>query len=196
MLESPKNKYLICIGTSTGGPRALQKVLSQLPMNLKVPIVIVQHMPPNFTRSLANRLDSLSSIHVKEAEDGEILKGGTAYIAPGGRHMTVIQSKKGIKVKISDTEPCRGHRPSVDILFKSVSHLEDIFKIAVIMTGMGSDGKSGLMKLKQSGNTYAIAESRESCIVYGMPKAVIEADLVDSIVKLDEIAAAIMKKIC
>ncbi|WP_062105058.1 CheB methylesterase domain-containing protein [Bacillus niameyensis] len=191
--KEPSNKKIICIGTSTGGPRALQAVLTKLPKDLRAPVVIVQHMPPKFTSSLANRLDSLCELSVKEAENGEILKPGTAYIAPGGRHMTLIQNNVDLKIKIMDTSPVNGHRPSVDVLFDSLCRINNIQKIAVIMTGMGSDGTAGLVQLKKDEDTVAIAESQESCIVYGMPKSAIETNLVDYVVRLDEIATKILK---
>ncbi|MBS4177102.1 chemotaxis protein CheB [Lederbergia citrea] len=187
-----QQEKIICIGTSTGGPRALQVVLSKLPSGLQAPIVIVQHMPPNFTKSLANRLNSICDINVKEAEDGEILKKGTAYLAPGGKHMEVLQTGREAVVKIIDTLPVNGHRPSVDVLFESISHFKKYEKIAVIMTGMGNDGAAGLIKLKESGNAKAIAESESSCIVYGMPKAAINTDMVDEIEDLENIAATIL----
>ncbi|MCJ7839659.1 CheB methylesterase domain-containing protein [Lederbergia sp. NSJ-179] len=186
-LEQPFES-IICIGTSTGGPRALQTVLSELPQNFQAPVVIVQHMPPKFTKSLANRLDTICEIHVKEAENGDILQKGTAYIAPGGRHMILSSKRKSIQINIVDTEPVNGHRPSVDIMFQSANQLKNYKKIAVIMTGMGSDGKLGITQLKKNGQTMVIAESRESCIVYGMPKAAIETGLVDSVTKLEDIA--------
>ncbi|MCJ8006284.1 chemotaxis protein CheB [Lederbergia wuyishanensis] len=185
-------KKIICIGTSTGGPRALQAVLSQLPKELDASIVIVQHMPPKFTKSLADRLNTLCEIDVKEAEDGELLKEGTAYIAPGGRHMTIVQIAGKAKVKVLDSPPVNGHRPSVDVMFNSIHHLINFDKIAVIMTGMGSDGAAGLIELKKENNVYAIAESEETCIVYGMPNAAVATMKVDAIAKLDDIAETIL----
>ncbi|MBP1913637.1 CheB methylesterase domain-containing protein [Lederbergia galactosidilytica] len=184
---------IVCIGTSTGGPRALQTVLSELPRHLPAPIVIVQHMPPKFTKSLANRLNTLCEIQVKEAEDGEILQKGTAYIAPGGKQMSLISHGKEVKIRILETEPVNGHRPSVDVLFQSVSRLKKHKKLAIIMTGMGSDGKKGIIDLKEDRETIVMAESKDSCIVYGMPRAAIETGLVDSVTKLDDIANNIMK---
>ncbi|GIN70455.1 hypothetical protein J14TS2_09300 [Bacillus sp. J14TS2] len=195
MLSEDQYHTIVCIGTSTGGPRALQAVLSALPRTLQVPVLIVQHMPPNFTKSLANRLNNLSEIEVKEAEDGEILQKGTAYIAPGGKHMLLISQGREVRIKIAETEPVNGHRPSVDVLFQSVSQLKTHKKIAVIMTGMGSDGKKGIIHLKENGQTIVMVESSESCIVYGMPRAAIETGLVDSVSKLDDIAMNIMKLI-
>ncbi|WP_299740889.1 chemotaxis response regulator protein-glutamate methylesterase [Rossellomorea sp. y25] len=190
-MNSPK---IILIGTSTGGPRALQQVLTELPPNLDAPVVVVQHMPPGFTRSLANRLDGQSVIKVKEAEHEEILQKGTAYIAPGGFHTKVVEFGSQLSIHLSKEEaPRNGHRPSVDILFESVSLILDYGKIAVIMTGMGSDGSEGLIKLKERGEVRAIAESEESCIVFGMPKSAIATNLVDSVETIGDISQTIMK---
>jgi two-component system, chemotaxis family, protein-glutamate methylesterase/glutaminase len=174
-------KSIVCIGTSTGGPKALQEVLTRLPKGLGVPILIVQHMPPGFTKSLASRLNSLSDLNVKEAEDGEILQKDTVYIAPGGYHMIVRKVGTALRAHLDKSEPRKGHRPSVDVLFESISQLKDYKKIAVILTGMGTDGTEGLKALKSVGNTFAIAESEETSIVYGMPKSAIGASLVDEV---------------
>lgn len=186
-------KKLICIGTSTGGPRALQHVLTKLPKNLDAPVIIVQHMPPGFTKSLASRLDSLSEISVKEAEDGEIIKKGIAYIAPGGYHLKVQKIGSSLAVKLDQSPTRNGHRPSVDVMFESISKISDIAKIAVIMTGMGADGSQGLQALKMKGNVKAIAESKETSIVFGMPKAAIATNQVDEVQNVECIAETIMK---
>ncbi|WP_449540027.1 protein-glutamate methylesterase/protein-glutamine glutaminase [Ferdinandcohnia sp. Marseille-Q9671] len=183
---------IVCIGTSTGGPRALQQVLTALPKNYPAPIVIVQHMPQGFTKSLATRLDSLCEITVKEAENGEIVKAGTAYIAPGGYHMKVKKIGTTLALSIDDSEIRNGHRPSVDVLFESVCEIKGIQKIAVIMTGMGSDGAHGLKKLKEYGQVISIAQSQETSIVFGMPKAAIETNLVDRVEALDNIASTVL----
>ncbi|EIJ81480.1 chemotaxis-specific methylesterase [Bacillus methanolicus PB1] len=190
---SHQKKKLICIGTSTGGPRALQHVLTQLPREFQAPILVVQHMPPGFTKSLADRLNSLSQIHVKEAEDGELLKKGTAYIAPGGYHLKVKQVGTSLAVQLDKSPPYNGHRPSVDVMFESVSNIKDYLKIAVIMTGMGSDGAEGLIHLKSNGVVKAIAESQETSIVFGMPKSAIATRLVDEVQNVEKIAETIMK---
>ncbi|HWJ80396.1 MAG TPA: chemotaxis response regulator protein-glutamate methylesterase [Niallia sp.] len=186
-------KKVIVIGTSTGGPRALQHVLTKLPANIEAPLLIVQHMPEGFTKSLANRLNSLSHITVKEAEHGEILKNGYAYIAPGGKHLKVKSVGNHIAIQLDEMPPLNGHRPSVDIMFESVSNIENYAKIAVIMTGMGSDGTNGLLKLVEKGKVKAIAESKETCIVYGMPKTAIATKLMDEIQRVDHIAETILK---
>ncbi|CAM3703972.1 protein-glutamate methylesterase/protein-glutamine glutaminase [Mesobacillus zeae] len=187
-----RRKKLVCIGTSTGGPRALQQVLTRLPKEISAPVLVVQHMPPGFTKSLADRLNMLSNITVKEAEDGEILQKGTAYIAPGGYHLEVRAVGASLATSLTTTDARNGHRPSVDVLFESVGRIENFSKVAVIMTGMGSDGALGLAAMKKQGSVKAIAESSESCIVFGMPKAAISTNLVDDIKEVDEIAAAIM----
>jgi two-component system chemotaxis response regulator CheB len=188
-----QRKKIVCIGTSTGGPRALQQVLTKLPENIAAPIVIVQHMPKGFTKSLAQRLDSLSRITVKEAEDGETLQNGTAYIAPGGFHLLIHEVKGLLTARVEQSPPRNSHRPSVDVLFESISALTDYEKIAVIMTGMGSDGTAGLRRLKESGNTKVIAEAQETAVVFGMPRAAIQANVVDLIVPLEQIAEMIVK---
>lgn len=188
-------KKIVCIGTSTGGPRALQQVLTKLPKTINAPIVVVQHMPAGFTKSLAVRLDSISEINVKEAEDGDILENGTAYIAPGGYHLKLKNGGSNITIYLDQTDPVNGHRPSVDVMYQSVSEIKNYSKIAVIMTGMGSDGANGLRALKSSGKTIAIAESEETSVVFGMPKSAIATNLVDEVVDLKEIAPTIMKYI-
>lgn len=188
------SKKIILIGTSTGGPRALQEVITKIPANVDAPILIVQHMPAGFTKSLATRLDQMSKIHVKEAEQGDILQKGTAYIAPGGYHLKIRKVGSTFAVVLDQNEPPRsGHRPSVDVLFEDVSQYSDFDKVAVIMTGMGYDGSKGLVALKETGNVIAIAESAETCIVYGMPKAAVETQLVDEVADVDDIAQTIMK---
>ena len=188
------SKKIILIGTSTGGPRALQEVITKIPKNVDAPILIVQHMPAGFTKSLANRLNQLSEIHVKEAEQGDILQNGTAYLAPGGYHLKIRKIGLSYGIVLDQVEPPRsGHRPSVDVMFESVSQFDEMDKIAVIMTGMGYDGSKGLKQLKATGNVMAITESANTCIVYGMPKAAFETKLVDEVADVDDIAQTIMK---
>lgn len=178
---------LAAIGTSTGGPRALQKVLSALSADFPAPILIVQHMPPMFTKSLAERLNSLCAIEVREAVNGERLVPGTAYIAQGGRHMKAERAGKGdYRIRLTDEPPRSGHRPSVDMLFESLAGLTELKRVAVIMTGMGSDGARGLKTLKDSG-ALTIAESEETCVVYGMPRAAADMQAVQYMLGLHEI---------
>ncbi|WP_017753774.1 protein-glutamate methylesterase/protein-glutamine glutaminase [Calidifontibacillus oryziterrae] len=188
-------KKLLCIGTSTGGPRALQQVLTKLPATIDAPILIVQHMPAGFTKSLAIRLDTLCAIRVKEAEDGDTLQKGTAYIAPGGYHLKVKSVGSNLNIYLDSSDPRNGHRPAVDVMFESIAQLKGYEKVAVIMTGMGSDGTLGLKALKNSGSTIAIAESEESSIVFGMPKSAIATNLVDEVEHLEKISSTILKYI-
>lgn len=186
-------RRIVAIGTSTGGPRALQTVLSALPANLPAPIVVVQHMPPKFTRSLAERLDSLCELNVVEAEADMTLEAGTVYIAPGGYHMKIGMRKSGVyHVELSNEPPRSGHRPSVDMLFESLIPYTELERYGIIMTGMGSDGASGMLKLKQSGAAATIAESEETCIVYGMPRAAAMLNAIDHHVKLHDIPKTII----
>ncbi len=188
------SKKMILIGTSTGGPRALQEVITRLPHNIKAPILIVQHMPAGFTKSLANRLDQLSEITVKEAEQGDILQNGVAYIAPGGFHLLIRKIGTSYGIELDQSEPPRvGHRPSVDVMFENNSHYNDFDKIAVIMTGMGSDGTKGLQALKNNGNVIAITESSNTSVVYGMPKSAYATGLVDEVADVDDLSNIIMK---
>lgn len=187
-------QQLVAIGTSTGGPKALSTVLQMLPADFAAPILIVQHMPPKFTRSLAQRLDSLSQIRVIEAKDGMKLMAGTAYIAPGGFHMGVSSVQGGeMMISLSQTEPRGGHRPSVDHLFDSLMPFNKLSLHLVLMTGMGSDGAQGMKSLKRIGAATTIAEAKETCIVYGMPRSAIEAGCIDYILPLQDIAAKIME---
>lgn len=188
-------KKIVCIGTSTGGPRALQQVLTSLPKDFSAPILIVQHMPAGFTKSLATRLDMLCQITVKEAEEGELLQKGTAYIAPGGYHLMVKSIGTSLAVNLGQSAPRNGHRPSVDVLFESVSSIKNVSKITVVMTGMGSDGSKGLIEMKKNGFVKAIAESQETSIVFGMPKAAIATNLVDEVANVEHIATSIMNYI-
>lgn len=182
-------EHVVAIGTSTGGPRALQAVLSGLPHDFAAPVLIVQHMPPNFTKSLAIRLDTYCSLHVVEAEDGLRVSAGTVYIAPGGWHMSMIRIQPNqLIIKLNKEEPRAGHRPSVEVLFESLISLKDYKRHIIIMTGMGSDGAKSMKKLKESGANTTIAESEETCIVFGMPRAAIELGGVDYILKQQEIS--------
>lgn len=185
-------RHLVAIGTSTGGPRALQQVLGGLPAQFPAPLLVVQHMPPVFTKSLSRRLDSTSLIRVLEAEDGMTVERGTAYIAAGGFHMIVQKQDSGTYVlRLTEDLPRSGHRPSVDVLFESMVALRELKRHALLMTGMGSDGAKGMLALKQSGAVSAIAESQETCIVYGMPRAAVELGGTTHILRLQHMAPTI-----
>ena len=187
---------IITIGISTGGPNALTQMLPKLPGNLGVPIVVVQHMPPVFTKSLASSLNAKCALTVKEAEDREPLKDNTVYIAPGGKQMKLIASADGTnrQIKITQDPPENSCRPSADYLFRSVGDYYVGRTTAVIMTGMGSDGTKGLEVLSQKGATI-IAQDEASCVVFGMPKAPIEKGIADVIAPLNKIADEIVKTI-
>lgn len=180
---------IVAIGTSTGGPRALDAVIGALAQDFSSPILVVQHMPPKFTRSLAQRLDTLSALRVVEAEDGERIEGGTVYIAPGNYHMTAVEKGGEYRIKLNQDPQRSGHRPSVDVLFESVAKLSSLKRHFVLMTGMGSDGAKGMLLAKESGAATTIAEAKETCVVFGMPKAAIEYKCVDHVVPVDRIAA-------
>jgi two-component system, chemotaxis family, protein-glutamate methylesterase/glutaminase len=178
---------IVAVGISTGGPQALQYVLSQLPGDFPGSIVVVQHMPEGFTEMFARRLDESCSIRVKEAQSGDLLLAGRVLICPGSRHIKVKRLPLGDIVVLSDDPRVNGHRPSADVLFKS---LADEFKakgLAVIMTGMGEDGAQGLGMVKAAGG-LTLAQSEESCVVYGMPKAAIERGFAMRVVALDTLA--------
>ncbi len=185
---------IVLIGTSTGGPRALQTIIPKLPKSINASILIVQHMPSGFTKSLANRLNSISEIHVKEAEDKDILVAGRAYIAPGGFHMKLIDDNNRLMINLTKEKPVSGHRPSVDTLFNSVAKLNINNIIGVILTGMGSDGAKGLSNLKPYSDCI-IAQDEESCVVFGMPKSAIKLGIVDKILPLEEISEEIIKAV-
>ncbi|WP_330949016.1 protein-glutamate methylesterase/protein-glutamine glutaminase [Virgibacillus sp. MG-45] len=188
------SKSIVAIGTSTGGPRAIQRVLTELPKNIAAPVVIVQHMPAGFTRSLADRLNSLTQVRVKEATHGEILHNGTVYIAPGDYHMRIRQVGTTYAIELSQDALISGHRPSVDVLFESISTLTKLNKIAIVLTGMGSDGANSIKLMKEKDpNTVIIAESEESAVVYGMPKAAVKTNSVNYIVHLHQIGETICK---
>jgi two-component system chemotaxis response regulator CheB len=186
---------LVAIGTSTGGPRALQYVLPYLPKDIEAGIVIVQHMPPGFTKSLAERLNNLSEIQVKEAEDGEQILNGTAYIAPGDRHLMVKQKGNQYVIHLSDGPKNGAHKPSVNEMMTSLAEISIPHIIGVVMTGMGADGREGIANLKQKREIHIIVQEEASCVVYGMPKAIVEAKLADEIIPLDQLAKVITKKV-
>ncbi len=187
---------IITIGISTGGPNALSQVLPKLPGKIGVPIVIVQHMPPVFTKSLAASLNKKCQLVIKEAVDREPLKEDTVYIAPGGKQMKLVASSDGLhrQIKITNDPPENSCKPSVDYLFRSVADYYVGRTTAVIMTGMGSDGAKGLEVLKNKGS-YIIAQDEKSCVVYGMPKIPIETGIVDVVAPLDKIASEILKSL-
>ncbi len=188
-LVLPKMLYkAVALGISTGGPMSLQKVIPLLSKKIDIPIFIVQHMPPKFTKSLAERLNGMSALEVKEAEADEVVRNGVVYIAPGGFHMTVKKNLGGQTViKISEEPSTTLHRPSVDVMINSVVEIYGKHTLGVIMTGMGKDGYEGIKEIKRLGG-YCMAQDEESCVVYGMPKAIVDAGFADAIAPLNKIS--------
>lgn len=182
---TPKRKAykLVAIGTSTGGPVALQRVLTQLPANFPAPIVLIQHMPAAFTKAFAERLDKLCRISVKEAEDGDILRPGLALLAPGGKQM-MIDGRGAVKILPGDER--LNYKPCVDITFGSAAKSYGDKVLAVVLTGMGADGREGARLLKQGGSAIW-AQDEASCVIYGMPMAIVKAELADAVYSLDDI---------
>lgn len=191
-----KGSKLVALACSTGGPKALQQVIPTLPANLDAPVVLVQHMPAGFTKSLADRLNDLSNVRVKEAEDGDILDKGVVYIAKGGNQMRINKTPGGqYKIELTQ-EPARGGlRPCADIMYESLV-ASDFEKITcVVLTGMGADGTQGIKQLKEHKNIYVIAQDQASCTVYGMPKVVADSGLTDEVVSLKLVSGAITQNV-
>jgi two-component system chemotaxis response regulator CheB len=193
--SSGKTYKLLAIGTSTGGPVALQKILTQLPKDFPLPIIMIQHMPATFTNAFASRLDSLCKINVKEASDGDVLKAGCAYLAPGGRQMVIIGTENAAKIKIIDDNSEKiTFKPSVDVSFGSAAKVFSGNVLGVILTGMGADGREGARMLKSRGATIW-AQDEQTCVVYGMPQAVTVAGISQLSLPLETIPSAILKEI-
>lgn len=186
---------IIAIGISTGGPSALHEMLPKLPASLSVPVVIVQHMPPKFTRSLADDLNRHCALEVQEAQDATRLQPGHVYIAPGGYQMKIEQFPRGLEIRITDDPPEKSCRPSVDYLFRSLAEIMGPRVLAVIMTGMGDDGFQGCQILKRHG-ARVMAQDAASCVVYGMPRQIVDHGLADMIRPLDAIADTIVEAVC
>jgi len=185
---------VVAIGVSTGGPPAVQKVLSVLPANFPASVVIAQHMPAAFTGPFAKRLDGVCQVTVKEAETGDKLMPGHVFIAPGGKHLKLVQKVSRVEIEIT-TEPADAlYKPSANVLVGSAAEAVGKRALGVILTGMGSDGLEGVKILKQKGGR-ALAQSDASCVVYGMPKAIVDAGFADEIVDIDDMAQAIMNNL-
>ncbi len=182
---------MVAIGVSTGGPPVVQKILSLLPADFPAGIVIAQHMPAAFTGPFAKRLDSVSKLSVKEAESGDVLRPGHAFVAPGGRHLVLDQKVSRIDVVVTDDPVEELYKPSANVLISSVAKAVGKRGLSVILTGMGNDGCEGVRDLKNKGGR-ALAQSDSTCVVYGMPKAIVDENLADEIVDLDDMAEAIV----
>ena len=184
--------WIVAIGTSTGGPRALQEVLPRLPGNLPCPAIVVQHMPPGFTKSLADRLNSLCALTVKEAEDNDRLVAGTVFVAPGDFHLTIRKEGGNAFIKLNKEPAIGGLRPAVDPMMVSVAETYGAKTVGVILTGMGHDGAKGMQAIKRL-RGLTIAEDQSTSVVFGMPKAAIEAGVVDTVLPLPQIADGIVQ---
>ena len=190
-----KEYSLVAIGTSTGGPLALQQIVKTLPKDFPVPILLIQHMPANFTDAFAHRLDGLSNIHVKEAASGDILEPGVALVAPGGKQMEVEKLGGRVRVSIKESPVQQHYRPCIDTTLESIAYSVRGKVLVIILTGMGADGREGARRLKRAGaNVWAQDEA--SSVIYGMPAAVAQAGLADQVLSLQEIADALVKGCC
>jgi two-component system chemotaxis response regulator CheB len=184
-------RRVIAIGISTGGPNALQFVLSQIPADFQSTIIVVQHMPEGFTEMFAKRLDECCALEVQEARSGDLLLAGRVLICPGNRHIMVRRMPRGDMAVLSDGPPVNGHRPSADVLFHSVSQEFGLTAVGVLMTGMGDDGAEGLGAIKAAGG-MTVAQSEDTCVVSGMPRAAINKGYANKIIPLDGVASFLM----
>lgn len=187
---SGKSYDVLAIGTSTGGPVALQTILADLPANFKVPILLIQHMPGTFTKAFADRLNGICKIKVKEASDGDLLQAGCAYLAPGGKQMLIDGRSGHAKIRIHEGSAKLNYKPSVDITFASLSKSYTNKVLAVVLTGMGADGRDGARMLKDKGSVIW-AQDEASCVVYGMPQAVAKAGIASESLALEQVAKCI-----
>ena len=189
-MRKPGNIELIAIGISTGGPNALRQVFASLKKELAIPIVVVQHMPPGFTKEFAQSLNKICPLEVKEAEDGDLIKTGRILIAPGDHHLEVVKKPLAAVVQLKNTDTVNGHKPSVGVLFDSVARQYQNHAAAVIMTGMGKDGSREIGKIYKEGG-ITMAQDEKSCIVYGMPRVAVEHNYIGQIISLENIAEAL-----
>jgi len=191
-----RTKKFIALACSTGGPQALHTFIPMLPANLSVPLVLVQHMPEGFTASLAARLDQISPIKVKEAENGEFFQPGTVYITPGGKHMKICEDgSHAAYCHLDDGPPVNSLKPCADVMYQSLAKSSFDEIICVVLTGMGADGSEGIKYLNQFKKTYVISQEASTCVVYGMPKAVEQGGLSNEVVPLKSVANSIVKKL-
>lgn len=191
---SGKKYQLTAIGTSTGGPVALQKILTRLPVNYPHPIVLIQHMPATFTAAFASRLNTLCKIQVKEAQDGDVLQAGVAYLAPGGKQMMVDGRAGAARLRIIDGGDRMNYKPCVDVTFGSAAKVYGDKVLSMVLTGMGADGREGARMLKSAGSTIW-AQDEESCVVYGMPQAVAKAGISTEDLPLERIAECMLVEV-
>lgn len=189
-------RKIVALACSTGGPKSLQQVIPMLPKNLDAGVVLVQHMPAGFTASLAARLNEISDINVKEGADGDVIQKGWVYIAPGGKHIKVVKKAAVYVIKLNDEPPIDGLRPCANVMYKSLVQCNYDEITCVVLTGMGADGTEGIKALSAGKKKiHVIAQDEESCVVYGMPKAIAQTGLVDEVVPLNKIAETITKNV-
>lgn len=193
-MTATSNK-VVALACSTGGPKSLQTVIPLLPKELNAAVLLVQHMPAGFTNSLAQRLDEMSKIKVKEAQDSEIINKGCVYIAPGGYHMKAIKEGSIHRIKLTMDEPIGGLRPCANLMYDSLINSSYDEVICVVLTGMGADGTKGIKNLSSKKPVYVIAQDEKTCVVYGMPKTIAEAGLVDEVVPLENVSQTITKNV-
>lgn len=186
---------IVALASSTGGPKALQAVIPKLPPNLRVPVVVVQHMPPGFTASLAERLNALSEVSVKEAAEGDVLLPGCVYVAMGGKHLNILNTAGKSTIHYSDEPSREGVKPCANYMYESLMDSKFDRVLCVVMTGMGADGTEGIRNLKEKKKIHVIIQEASTCAVYGMPKSVVNAGLADQIVPLEQIAQEIIANV-
>lgn len=194
-IKKGSKKTLVAIASSTGGPKALQEVLSGLPGDLNAPVLIVQHMPAGFTASLAERLDSVCALHVQEASENVPIRKGNIYVARGGTHMTAVHKGGDDRIAFLDKPPREGVKPCANYMYESLKACSYERIVCVVLTGMGADGTQGIANLKEHKELYVIAQNQESCAVYGMPRCVVAAGLANEVVPLEKVADAIIKNV-
>lgn len=194
--EVRNGNKLVALACSTGGPKSLQSVIPLLPKTMDAPIVLVQHMPKGFTKSMAERLNELSLVTVKEAEEGDVLEKGHVYVAPGGSHLKVVKNKDGShKIHLDDSPAIGGLKPCANIMYDSLKDCGYDEVCCVVLTGMGADGAKGIAELYEKKKIFTIAQDESSCVVYGMPRAVAEAGIVNQVVPLKDVASTIIMNV-
>lgn len=189
-------RKIVALCSSTGGPKALQQVIPYLPKNMDAPLILVQHMPAGFTKSLADRLDSMSQVKVTEAVEGDVLEKGHVYISKGGMHLNYKDTPKGGQLYYSDEPAREGVKPCANYMYESLLNSDYYDEVVcVVLTGMGADGTAGIKNLKQGKEIYVISQNEETCTVYGMPKAIYSSGLVNKVVSLDKVAQEIITNV-
>lgn len=193
--EGRSGKKIVAIATSTGGPKALQALIPLLPANLNAPILVVQHMPEGFTKALADRLDMLSEVTVKEAEEGDVLENGHVFLARGGKHMNAVRTGERHRIHYTDEPPREGVKPCANYMYESLADCGYEEIVCVVLTGMGADGTAGIINLKKKKRITVFAQKEETCVVYGMPRSVMLAGLAEVGLSLEQIAQEITKSV-